>query len=354
MFLGIIWRDMLFASVWLCAAALAFAAAEARSASRIAAQAVALALVALGVMLRPNALIAAPLLATYALWPSRFAWKRVALAYVPAGLILFGVMHAVYYDVLGAVRQHPLHSLFVFDLGGITHFSKTNQFPATWSPAEQRRLVTDCYDPYLWDTYWTGLPCSFVMNRLENEQHIFGTPVLSAAWRKALLSHPGAYLRHRAAFMGTFLFRRNFTIWTQDIGDMSKLALPNNRGFVALVAVSDVLKPTPLFRVVLWLLLCGAICVFAWRRRETPAGNFCARGRWLRGRLRADLCARRRRRRFPLRLLGRARGAHRGSGGHCGLVRSARATRHSGSRAELGCPESMIPVSGTWISGFAG
>ncbi|MFY9697508.1 MAG: hypothetical protein WAK34_04150, partial [Rhodoplanes sp.] len=50
MFLGVIWRDMLFASVWLCAAALVFAAATARSALCIAAQAVALALVALGVM----------------------------------------------------------------------------------------------------------------------------------------------------------------------------------------------------------------------------------------------------------------------------------------------------------------
>ncbi|MFY9736548.1 MAG: hypothetical protein WAL02_15675 [Rhodoplanes sp.] len=274
MFLGVIWRDMLFAGVWLCAAALAFAAAAARSALRVAALAVALALIAIGVMLRPNALIAAPLLATYALWPSRFAWKRVALAYAPAGLILFGLMHVVYYDVLGAVRQHPLHSLFVFDLGGITHFSKENQFPTTWSPAEQQRLVTDCYDPYLWDAYWTGRPCSFVMKRLENEQHIFGTPVLSAAWRQALLSHPAAYLQHRATFMGTFLLGSNFTIWTQDISDPNKLALPDNRGFVALVAVSDVLKPTPLFRVALWLLLCGAICILAWRRRETPAGAF--------------------------------------------------------------------------------
>lgn len=274
MFLGIIWRDMLFAGVWLCAAALAFAVAEARSALRIAARAVGLALVALGVMLRPNALIAAPLLATYALWPSRFAWKRVALAYVPAGLILFGAMHVAYYEVLGAVRQHPQHSLFVFDLGGVTHFSKENQFPAAWSPAEQQRLVTDCYDPYLWDAYWHGRPCSFVMKRLETEQHIFGTPVLSAAWRRALLAYPAAYLQHRAAFMSTFLFGSNFTIWTQDISDPRRLALPDNRGFVALVAVSDVLKPTPLFRVILWLLLCGVICGLAWRQRETPAGAF--------------------------------------------------------------------------------
>lgn len=271
MFLGTIWRDMLFAAVWLCAAALVFAATEARSALRIAAQATALALVALGVMLRPNALIAAPLLATYVLWPDRFAWKRTALAYVPAALILFGAMHVAYYEVLGAVRQHPQHSLFVFDLGGVTHFSKENQFPTAWSPAEQQRLVTDCYDPYLWDAYWTGRPCSFVMQRLEDEQHIFGTPALSAAWRKALLAHPAAYLQHRAAFMRTFLLGSNFTIWTQDINDPGRLAVPENRGFAALVAVSNVLKPTPLFRVVLWLMLCAIICAAAWRRQDTGA-----------------------------------------------------------------------------------
>jgi hypothetical protein len=274
MFIGIIWRDMLFACVWLCAAAVAFTVAEARGGLRIPAQFVSLMLVALGVMLRPNALVAAPILTAYVLWPRRFAWKRAALAYVPTALVLFGLMQVVYYDLLGAVRQHPLHSLYVFDLGGITHFSKENQFPTTWSPAEQRRLVTDCYDPYLWDAYWHGRPCSFVMGRIENEQRIFGTPALSAAWRRALAAHPAAYLQHRAAFMGTFLLRGNFTLWTQDVGDLTKLALPDNRGFVALVAVNDVLKPTPLFRVALWLILCGVICAAAWRRRETPAGAF--------------------------------------------------------------------------------
>jgi hypothetical protein len=274
MFVGVIWRDMLFACVWLCASALVFAVAEARAGLRLPAQAVALALVAFGVMLRPNALIAAPILTAFILWPGLFAWKRAALVYVPAGLILYGLMHVVYYDVLGAVRQHPLHSLYVFDLGGITHFSKENQFPATWSAAETARLTSDCYDPYLWDAYWHGRPCSFVMGRIENEQRIFGTPVLTAAWRRALAAHPAAYLRHRAAFMGTFLLRGNFTLWTQDVGDLTKLALPDNRGFVALVAVNDVLKPTPLFRVALWLILCGVVSAAAWGRRETPAGAF--------------------------------------------------------------------------------
>ena len=47
---------------------------------RLAVQAVALVLCAFGVLLRPNALIAAPLLAGYIVWPARFSWKRTAIS----------------------------------------------------------------------------------------------------------------------------------------------------------------------------------------------------------------------------------------------------------------------------------
>ncbi|MEZ5788094.1 MAG: hypothetical protein R3D62_16845 [Xanthobacteraceae bacterium] len=265
MFVGIIWRDVLFAAVWLFAAALVFAAAESRAAVRLPAQVIALALIVLGVMLRTNALFAAPVLVAYALWPRRFAWKRAAVVSLPAVLALYGLVQVVYYDVLGAMRQHPLHSLYVFDLGGITYFTGENQFPVKWSPAEQQRLVTDCYDR-LWDIYWYDRRCEFVMGRLEKEQDIFGTPALSAAWRHALLAHPLAYIRHRLAFMAGFLGGRNFTIWTQDLDEKSKIALPENRGFVALLEVHAALKSTPLFRAGLWFALCVTVFALACRR----------------------------------------------------------------------------------------
>lgn len=271
MFVGIVWRDVLFAAIWLFAAALVFAAADARAAVRVPAQVVAIALIALGVTLRTNALFAAPALVAYALWPRRFARQRTALIYLPAVLALYGLVQVVYYDMLGATRQHPLHSLYVFDLGGITHFTGANQFPVTWSPTEQQRLVTDCYDS-LWDVYWHGRRCAFVMGRLENEQNIFGTPTLSAAWRHALLAHPLAYLRHRLAFMGSFLGGENFTIWTQDLRDGSKIALPDNRGFIALLKVHAALKSTPLFRAWFWFLLCVGVFVFSCRQ-TSPLPN---------------------------------------------------------------------------------
>ena len=271
MFVGIIWRDVLFAAVWLFAVALVLAAADMRAALRLPVQIVAIALIVLGVTLRTNALFAAPVLIAYALWPRRFAWKRAAILYLPAVLALYGLVQVVYYDLLGAMRQHPLHSLYVFDLGGITHFTGKNQFPVKWTPAEQQRLVTDCYDR-LWDVYWHDRRCEFVMERLENEQAVFGTPALGAAWRHALLAHPLAYLAHRFAFMGGFLGGENFTIWTQDLKDGSKIALPDNSGFVALLKVHAALKPTPLFRAWLWLLLSVGVFGLACRR-TSPLPN---------------------------------------------------------------------------------
>src|SRR5262249_33920840 len=61
MIVGTIWRDVLFAVVWFLAAALAFAVAERRDRLRYAAQVVAFGLLALGLLLRPNALFATPI-----------------------------------------------------------------------------------------------------------------------------------------------------------------------------------------------------------------------------------------------------------------------------------------------------
>ena len=272
-FVGIIWRDVLFAIMWLLAAALVFATAECRR-LRIAMQIVALALLAFGVLLRPNALAAAPLLAAYILWPSRFAWKRATLLYVPAALALFGLVQVVYYGVLGAARQQPLHSIMVFDLGGISHFAKDNVFPGTWT-ANQTKLITEgCYNPLAWDAYWTQEPCLFVMEQLERDK-LFASPALTEAWKSAILKYPAAYVRHRTTFMATFLAgAENMTMWSRALDDPDKIIFADNPRLMALKAVHDRLKQTPVFYAGTWLLLDLIVCGFAWRRRETPEGLF--------------------------------------------------------------------------------
>jgi len=273
-FVGIIWRDVLFALAWLLAAALVFAVAGRERNLRIAMQAVGLALLAFGVLLRPNALAAAPILAAYILWPARLPWKRAALLYVPMALVLFGLVQGIYYGVLGAQRQHPLHSIMVFDLGGISYFATDNVFPGPWTKDEAALITQRCYQPIAWDVYWTQEPCQFVMEHLEREK-IFPSPALTEAWKRAIFKHPIAYLEHRATFMGTFLAGAdNLTMWTRDLDDASKIIFADNPRLMALKTMHDALKPTPLFRAGTWLLLDALVCLFAWRRRDTPAGAF--------------------------------------------------------------------------------
>jgi hypothetical protein len=274
-FVGIIWRDMLFAISWLLAAAIAFAAAKGDARYRMPAQVLPLALCAFGVLLRPNALIAAPILCSFVIWPFRTSPRRTALVFVPVVIGLFALVQVVYYGVLGATRQHPLQTIMVFDLGGISHFSGENQFPVNWSEPEATMLLNDCYQPTQWDIYWKQFePCDFVMRKIEKEKGLFGTPVITDAWGHAILRHPLAYLRHRAAFMWNFLTGDNLTMWLADVENPTENVFPDRTSFVALVALHDRLKPTPLFSVGAWLLVCAVACGFAWRRRQTPEGAF--------------------------------------------------------------------------------
>jgi hypothetical protein len=273
-FTGMIWRDVLFATMWLVAAVLALAATTCSARLRIALQALSLGLIAYGVLLRPNAVIAAPLLAAYAAWPSRVSVARTAMVYLPALFVFTALVPLVYYGVLGAERQNPLHSILVFDLGGITHFSSDNQFPVAWSADQTTLLKTTCYDPVRWDSYWHVPPCPFVMQRLERPGDvIFGTPRLTHAWWRALTKHPLAYLAHRATFMWQFLARSNLVLPVWDWSDPGS-PYGHSPYFRPLLKLHDALQPTLLFRPGLWLIACTAIGALAWPCRETPLGAF--------------------------------------------------------------------------------
>jgi hypothetical protein len=273
-FVGIIWRDVLLAACWLLACGLAFSAAEQPARVRLPAQLFALALVALGVLLRPNALLAAPILTAYLVWPTRFSFRRTALMFVPAAVGFFAIVQLVYYGALGATRQHPLQSIMIFDLGGISHFAKENQYPVDWSEAQSAMLLNGCYKPTQWDIYWRLEPCDFVMGKIEREQHLFGTSAIPKAWLLAILRHPLAYMQHRMDFMWNFLAADNLTMWLADVDHPMRQALAGRKPFAALVSVHDALKATPAFRVGSWLLACVALCWFGWRRADTRNGTF--------------------------------------------------------------------------------
>jgi hypothetical protein len=237
-------------------------------------QTIALALIAFGVLLRPNAAIAAPVLASYAMWPRHFMLRRMLLGFLPGVAFFVALVPIVYYGLLGAERQHPLHSILVFDLGGITHFSGENQFPVSWSPEETRLLIRQCYDPAHWDSYWHMEPCPFVMQRLEAADHrLFGSPLLVSAWLNAIATRPLAYLAHRAAFMKQFLLHSNLALPVWDWDDPQS-SYGHNPYFKPLLRLHDALQRTLLFRPGSWILLALVPCLLSWRRRDRPAGAF--------------------------------------------------------------------------------
>jgi hypothetical protein len=275
MLLSMIWRDILFSGAWLMAAAIVYAVADRPGPLRRTAQLLALALVGFGVLLRPNAIAAAPLLIAYAIWPARFEWKRTALMFIPALVAGYGLVHVVYYEVLHVKRENPLHSLLVFDLGGITHFAKENQFPVSWSAQETALLTSRCYEPTHWDSYWTLDPCKFVMGRLERpDDVIFGTQRLVDAWKQAVAGHPLAYLSHRLTVLWTFLALPNLTLELYKLILPDETPLAHNSYFAAVLPLHDALKSTILYRAGFWLLLSCAIVGWAWPARRTPSGAF--------------------------------------------------------------------------------
>jgi hypothetical protein len=271
---GVIWRDVLLATCWLLAAAVTFAVSEQRPPVRLTGQALALTLVVFGVLLRPNALLAAPILAAYIVWISRVSLLRILVFYIPAVIGFFGIVQLAYYGMLDAKRQHPLQTIMIFDLGGISHFAKQNQFPVDWSEAENAMLLNKCYQPTLWDIYWRLEPCDFVMRKVEREKGLFGTPAISKAWMQAILHHPVAYLQHRSAFMWNFLAADNLTMWTADVEHPTRKVFADRAAFNAMVSAHDLLKPTPLLRAGFWLLACIVVCCVGWRRSPRREAAF--------------------------------------------------------------------------------
>ena len=271
---GVLWRDVLFAVTWLLAGVLTFAVTDRPPRVRVPIQILAFSLCGLGVLLRPNSIIAAPLLAIYIVWPLQMRWKRTAILFVPAIAAFFGLVQLIYYGVLGATRQHPLQSIMIFDLGGISHFTKENQFPVTWNERDTALLLNGCYRPTEWDLYWRLEPCEFVMHKIETEEKLFGTPAIPKAWASAVARHPIAYLEHRASFMWNFLSGSNLTTWVADIEKPNETVFPERPAFAVLMVVHDVLKPTVFFHAGFWLLACLLMSALAWRRRDSPEGAF--------------------------------------------------------------------------------
>lgn len=270
---GVIWRDILLADVWLLAAALAYASANQRKGIRVPVRILALILVFFGLMLRQNSLFAAPILAAYVIWPASFAWRKILLSFIPLIALMYGASQFVFYDLLNAARQNLLHTIFVFDIGGITHFTQENWFPVAFTENEWRLVKGACYDPTQWDTYWRLDPCSFVMDKLE-DQKIFGYPAMIDAWKKAILANPLAYLEHRFAHFSAFLVEPSSTFALHALEDPERPMFTDHALLDGLGRIDAAVNQTVFFRLIFWVLAALAVFAAAWRARANREGAY--------------------------------------------------------------------------------
>ncbi len=272
------------------------------------------------------------------------AWRSRSC---PLALVCYAIVPAVYYGLLDAKRLHPLHSIMVFDLGGITHFTQENQFPVHMERGRDQAA----------------------------HEHVLSAGPLgrllvhdAVLVRDAAARTPGRRdLRHAAADAGVAASDRRASHRLSaaprkpDV-EFSRPAEPGPAApglgragrdlrqeaaiFQPLLDLHRLIERTILFRPGLWLVLAIGICAAAWRMRATPGRRVRHRRHGLGRRLRHDFFRGGRGVGLPLRLLVRTGGAGRRRGGAVWMAMRRRAlAAAAGPRSRAGCASSC---SNTW------
>lgn len=278
-YLGLLWKDVALASAWLFAAGIAFRG-FARRGKLAWPEHIAIWLAFIyGALVRSNSIFAAAPLVLYVLNGdvfSRRIWPQVAACVLAPALLLAG--GSVFnHQILQAEAEHPEDSLFLFDLVGISHQTRSNLVPGPWTPAQARR-IPDCYGADKWDHVGMG-PCQFLTQTLD-DRDLWGQPAVSHAWTSAIMQHPVQYAVHRTMF-SNLMMRWLGPIPVHDAFMESEMTNPlymHHPGpiFRAYEAVSNGLANTPLFRPYFWLLLSASALVLAWFAIDSPQRRFAA------------------------------------------------------------------------------
>ena len=162
-------------------------------------------------------------------------------------------------------------SLIVYDLAGITRFSRTSAFPPLPGVRNPVSVNDKCYDPVSWDRYawWGPRPCviqfdavraSFARQRIDPRRW----------WLRQVMAHPAAYAEHRLAH-----YRRNIRLAVGDelLPGLSFQSDPNPWGFSvspnalarATERVAARLLANPAGWPVTWIVF-GIIALIVWPR----------------------------------------------------------------------------------------
>jgi hypothetical protein len=222
-------------------------------------------------LVRANAVFATvPLALTLMSWPV-LLWRRVAASVVLILAVLL-VEPPINHLVFAADATPVSHTVPIFDLTGITHFSTAGDGDVL--PAADRVTIATrhCYQPFFWDPMGDAEHCLAITTRLNQ----WPTGALDAAWLRGVLRHPIAYLEHRLSHL-------NMTdrLWVP-AGLMSAQPLvtaePNDLGLtspgawaVRFAHAGGWIAETPLGWPVCWIVVALTALWIAAARATSPA-----------------------------------------------------------------------------------
>lgn len=194
--MGEMLKDCLMAGALTAAASCALVGLDQRRRSL---RAIAAVLIVFAATLRFNAFLAGvPLLLVVAgprCWAS---WWRMGLTALVGTMVLLGAMPLAN-RLLGAEHSDVELSLVIFDLGGITHNTGVDVFPAM-GRADAAAVIGTCYSPVKWDTYswWVDPLCPINFADVRKAFHAQGISPYGYLARQ-IMAHPVAYAEHRLA-----------------------------------------------------------------------------------------------------------------------------------------------------------
>jgi len=99
--------------------------------------------------------------------------------------------------VLPAPSKRVENATFLFDLAGTSFYSDENLFASLDRNAAPALSIKDCYQPIRVN--------DFIWGKCKDYTQIYWERLSFKIWRRAMMSHPLAFIKHRAAFMGHLL-----------------------------------------------------------------------------------------------------------------------------------------------------
>jgi len=271
---GVIWKDVGMAYALLCAGGLLYASHRVKRATRLAAIAAALMLMAYATMIRANAATATLAVACY--WVA-VAFPRARLPRAIAGgvaviALLLVVQQIVERKALNASHQYLSQLVLLFDLTGIACGGADVQIPDAFRvPAKNVDMLCKAYDPDQVDKlfFFPDSPLRVSYDEAAYQQ-------LRKVWLSTILAHPTLYINHHArAFSGLLGIRRVSAIDRA----LRQPFMPNPWGFTftsnllsrGFDATTDALADSGIFSGLLWLSLAVVLLVIIVRKRMSLA-----------------------------------------------------------------------------------